>query len=643
MKSARIRAAIAAGAATAAVAASLTVLGGGSAQAQPFTYKSLNPVQQRHLSGLATSILNGDDDAGKARAAAPFAAGNAAEPYRPSGNGCSSRLADNVKVNQNCLNVSDSDLQGRGQAQNETWTAVDPNDPRHLIASYNDYRRGDGTCGVSYSLDGGRTWADSTTPNGFTRGGGFGGNAREYWQSGGDTSVAYDSKGNAYLSCQMFNRGGATSGNPDASSAFYIYRSTGTAGASWNFTGHPVAEIPDLPGTGGALLDKQLMAVDNNARSRFADRVYVSWTTFAADGTGYIYEAYSADYGQTFSAPVLVSRDSAACTNTFGLPTPQGKCNENQDSQPFVGADGMLYVVYNNFNNTVTGNDNRNQVMLARSTDGGATFSDPVKVGDYYDLPDCLTYQGADAGRACLPEKGTSTNSIFRAGNAPAAAADPRDPSRVVVTYGSYVNRNSNEANGCTPAGFSATTGINLYDGVKNGGCNNDIVMSVSTDGGRSFAGTNTDVRRLPSVGAGGQGRSDQFWQGAAFTPRGTLVVSYYDRQYGDDATTGYSDITVSAASGRDLTRFSDTRATSSSMPPPTQFSGTFYGDYAGLAVTNDTAYPVWSDTRTVDRFLCPGTGTPGNPPKVCTGSAPNAPVANDEEIFTNGVDIPGR
>ena len=39
------------------------------------------------------------------------------------------KLGSNVKVNHNCLNLTDSDLQGRGQAQNETWVAVDPNNP----------------------------------------------------------------------------------------------------------------------------------------------------------------------------------------------------------------------------------------------------------------------------------------------------------------------------------------------------------------------------------------------------------------------------------------------------------------------------------------------------------------------------------
>src|SRR5262249_18759119 len=127
---------------------------------------------------------------------------------------CTNHFGNNVKVNQNCLNLTDPDLQGRAQAQNETSIAVDPNNANHLVASYNDYRRGAGPCGSSYSLDGGRTWADSTMPNGFARGTAFG-KAREYWQASGDTSVAWDTRGNAYFSCQVFNRGARVSPNID--------------------------------------------------------------------------------------------------------------------------------------------------------------------------------------------------------------------------------------------------------------------------------------------------------------------------------------------------------------------------------------------------------------------------------------------
>jgi hypothetical protein len=624
---------LAAVAAAALTATSVSVLTGSAAQAQPFGFNQLNKIQKRLVSGTLAAALDGTDAAATARARAAMRA----QRVSSTSDACTHRFGTNVKVNQNCQNITDVDLAGRGQAQNETWAAVDRRNANHIVASYNDYRRGDGTCGVSYSLDAGRSWADSTVPNGFTRGTAFGGAARQYWQASGDTSVAWDTRGNVYLSCQTFLRGLVASPNPDQSSAFYVYRSTGSNGGSWNFPGRPVAEHNDVAGAGDFLLDKQLMSVDDHVGSPFRDRVYVTWTQFAEDGTGYIYASHSADYAETFSAPVVVSTTSAMCDNTYDLPTPFGTCNQNQDSQPFTAPDGTLYVVYNNYNNAVSGGENRNQVFLSRSTDGGATFSPPVRVAYFNDLPDCATYQnGADPGRACVPEKGASANSIFRASNYPSGAVDPTASGKVTVTFGSYINRNSNETTGCTPTGFAAS-GQDLYTGVKTGTCNNDIVLSVSSNGGVSFPVV--EPRTLPVVTtAARQARTDQFWQAAAYTPDGTLAVSYYDRQYGADETTGFSDITLSAS--RNLTAFSHQRATSSSMPPPTQFGGLFYGDYAGLAVTNTTAYPVWSDTRPAELFLCPGTGTPSTPPAVCRSGATNASIANDQDIYTTPLPV---
>ena len=75
------------------------------------------------------------------------------------------------------------------------------------------------------------------------------------------------------------------------------------------------------------------------------------------------------------------------------------------------------------------------------------------------------------------------------------------------------------------------------------------------------------------------------------FTKDGRLAVAYYDRQYGDDEITGFSDYSVSGSD--DLRDFGFVRATSSSMPPPTQFSGTFFGDYAGLSAYDNKAHPL--------------------------------------------------
>ena len=85
------------------------------------------------------------------------------------------KLGSNIKVNQNCLNLTDVTLQGRGQANNETAIAVNPNNASDLVTGNNDYRRGDGNCYGSYSLDNANQWNDTTIPMGFTNGANFGG------------------------------------------------------------------------------------------------------------------------------------------------------------------------------------------------------------------------------------------------------------------------------------------------------------------------------------------------------------------------------------------------------------------------------------------------------------------------------------
>ena len=397
------------------------------------------------------------------------------------------------------------------------------------------------------------------------------------------------------------------------------------------------------------LEDKALMAVDDNKSSPYRDRIYVTWTEFAADGSAYIYEVHSDDYGETFSPRVLVSGNSSMCPVTYGAGTPNGNCNENQFSDPFVGPDGALYVAYNNYNNAVAGDDNRNQILLAKSTDGGNTFSAPVKVSDYYDLPDCDTYQGAgaDSFRACVPEKGSSAVSVFRATNYASGAVNPKHPNQVVVTVGSYINQHSNESNGCVPTGFASSDGINTFTGVKTpGACNNDILLSVSNNGGASFTGGTTDPRQEATVNQDPkQATTDQFWQWASFTKDGKLAVDYYDRQYGHDETTGYSDFTLSGS--KDLVKFASKRVTTSSMPPPTQFGGPhggqFYGDYIWLDTAGNDALPIWSDTRDPDLFLCPGTGTPGHPPALCTGTENTGVTANDENTYMARMPVPTK
>lgn len=594
----------------------------------------LTPFQKRLLSGSASHALALQENANVAISAPPDSIMTVTSPSP-----CAGNFGSNVRVNRNCQNLSDTDLAGHGQANNSPSIAQDPNNLSHLVAADSDFRTGDENCMAAFSLNSGVGWQDSLIPLGFTRGSAFGGFAREYWEASGDASVAWDTKGNSYIACLAFQRGMPAATSPDQSSAVYVFRSTGSHGASWNFPGRPAVESAVFPGVSGPIEDKPYMTVDAHAGSPFQDRIYVTWTEFAPDGTAYIWQSFSNDYGQTFSGRVLVSENNPTlCPNPFGGTTPQGNCNENQFSQPFTGPNGSLYVAFQNFNNAVIAPDNHFQILLAKSVDGGNTFSAPVKVADFYDLPDCFTYQGQDNGRSCVPEKGSSKSSFFRAENYPVGAVNPGNAMQVVVTFGSYINIDSRGGNGCAPMGFS-TLGLPLYRGVKTlGACNNKILLSVSTNGGLSFTGATTSPRSLPTINqAAGQATTDQWWQWASFTSVGKLAVSYYDRQYGTDETTGFMDVSLSSSSN--LLASSTVRVTTSSMPPPTQFGGLFMGDYSGLSAVDANAHPVWVDTRNRQLFLCPGTGIPNVPPTVCEFTS--AAAGNDQDIYTETLLVP--
>jgi hypothetical protein len=99
-------------------------------------------------------------------------------------------------------------------------------------------------------------------------------------------------------------------------------------------------------------------------------------------------------------------------------------------------------------------------------------------------------------------------------------------------------------------------------------------------------------------------------------------------------------DASVSTSTGQ--SGFKVRRATSTSMPLPTQFpdaqgNSRFFGDYSGLSAQSG-AHPLWMDTRTPDAFLCPGTGAPGVPPALCTATEPNGLLANDQTIYTDSL-----
>lgn len=583
--------------------------------------------------------------------------------------GCSQTSGNNVRANQDCTNQTVPRYAGRGQAQNETSIAVNPTNAKNVLGSQNDYRRGDGSCGYDFSLDGGHSWGSGVLPVGFTVGGVDNTSssvARHYWTSSGDPSVAYDSSGAAYYSCGVFDRSFPT--NDDAScnnfagscaSGIYVFRSV-DGGASWNFpdgspakggTGQVIATagINNTPSGQFTLEDKPYMTADAHTSSPFRDRIYVTWTHYTPCGTpasgcetAAIYSAYSSDHGQTFSTPQSISGTSATlCPNALNPATPNA-CDNDQFSNPVVGADGSLYVFFDNYNNPLSSaSDNHNDILMVKSTDGGVTFGSPVLVSQFYDLPDCVTYTGDDAFRSCVPTAPASNVSVFRAVNYASGAADPTNASKLYVTFGSYINPDSNPSNApghgqCTPNGLNSTTFLNLYTGVGAvNGCNNDILLSTSSDGGTTWTGQTTPPASGTVVSNESGQLADQWWQWAGITSTGQLAVSYYDRQYNGDENNGSNDITLAASHP---TGFGHARVTNIDIPPFTEFPdatngySVFAGDYSGLAVSSSaTAYPLWTDSRDIENFQCPSTSAPLGQCRVINGSVPGF----DEDAFS--------
>ena len=401
------------------------------------------------------------------------AGGSSGNFYFPSGSrGCSYTLGHNVNMDTDCQNVSDPDLAGRGQAQNETYISEDHFRPGNLVGSSNDYRRGDGGCFGYYSLDNGRTFQDVPIPNSFTRrcrvrrcAPVLGWRRRHLQRLRHPRQRLLQLPGLQPRHC------------PPAATPICRAPSSSSARPATAAppTPSPPAWSPSSPTSSGTgdlpFLDKQLLTVDNHVGSPFRDRVYVTWTTFAPDGSAYIYESHSADYAETWSAPGPRQR---------GEPRPvQGRRRQGRRPrrgrrrqrgrraaagrrvlrQPVLPA---LHRARRRALRRLGELQQRGRPPVTTATrscwpsrpTAAASFSTPVKATDYYDLPDCVTYTGQDPGRACVPTKRDNT-SFFRATNYPVGAVDPRNPKHVVVTVGSYINAYSNEANGCVPAGFS--------------------------------------------------------------------------------------------------------------------------------------------------------------------------------------------
>lgn len=221
----------------------------------------------------------------------------------------------------------------------EVMVVLDPTDPLHLLGSSKFFYQPQTYrfhIGVFESMDGGLTWAQQQ-PNGI-----------ETYSLTSDPVNTFDHLGNGYFT--LLTRG---------PTGVDVMKKP--AGGAWG---------PPVPVDRTTAADKQWLVGDQDPQGRSPNpgRLYVSWTNVGS-GQGsrpQIVLAHSTDANGSWSPPLLLASGSV------------------QGSVPGVDPDGAVTVVYGT--NLFGGNANAT-VEVVKSTDGGETFGSAVVIARFRAVP----------------------------------------------------------------------------------------------------------------------------------------------------------------------------------------------------------------------------------------------------------------
>ena len=274
---------------------------------------------------------------------------------------CNNMSSNPTAVAPTATDADPNDGGSRRQG-NEPYSVVDPTNPLHVYAGWNDYcltDLGAGWQGFGFSTDGGRTWTDSIVP-GYPQDTSAEGMASPLYRThtdAGDPIAAFDSDGNLFVGGIAFNRVGPINGD------VYV--------ATYSTTPHPSGYPVDylrtvVVGKGtpsrnfqGIFQDKPMLEVDRTG-GRFDGNVYVCWSRFTGFGQNKIYFSRSTDSGRTFSRPISISREN--------------DIRSVQGCDIAVEHDGDVYLTFRTFDDPSS--KSTDALAFVRSTDGGASFSD---------------------------------------------------------------------------------------------------------------------------------------------------------------------------------------------------------------------------------------------------------------------------
>ena len=442
------------------------------------------------------------------------------------------------------------------QPQNEQNIVINPIYPSNVVTSANDYRYGFRAL-VYTSADGGNTFSNVLLPgwDPATNGQGVFKNV----QAGGDPVLAFAPNGTLYYAALVYDL--SLPNHTPSGVAVAVSRD---GGATW---APPV--MVHYEGSTNFFNDKEWIAAGSNGD------VYVSWTVFKSNKPkGYISSnivmSVSHDYGASWSAPIPVS-DAAH-------PYDQG-------SSVSVAPDGAVYVA---FEGNQADDLSKDQMVLARSMDGGQTFTN-TELGRVYDDIGCYPTNLAQ-GRPRLSFE------QFRINSFPSLAIDPATGGLAIA----WADDQKNPGCAAGASSFSGTT-------------NNQVKLVTSSDGSFWTAPriiTSGGDKAFPAVGANAN-RTVVGYYSRDFSPVPTDADHSCQRGFLNTGDAGYPasptvhyidmkpvclDYAISSSSDGFV---GETRVSTQSSNPYLEFSGSFIGDYTGVAVDGSgNGRAVWTDGR---------------------------------------------
>ncbi|WP_406728608.1 sialidase family protein [Streptomyces sp. GD-15H] len=394
-------------------------------------------------------------------------------------------------------------------SETEPWVAADPTDPDNLAVVWQQDRHAWGSSRgimIAVSDDGGDSWTTKPLPGFVPCTDDIGRVTNPY--------LSYGADGALYASVTMIGE----------RTSVWVTKSD-DAGETW---APPVALVDDER---TVIHDKQATTVD----PRDPDRLYAVWNrrTLAEDKHDLLLVT-SEDGGATWTEARSIYRPET----TAGTVGPQ----------LLVQRDGSLLIVFFESDHPIGGTPTPllpEQIKSIRSTDGGATWSEPVVIAD---------------NQLNVPVLPGTTNQLIAPGIVPDVALDPVSGT-VYAVWGD--------------AGLSTSGSA--------------VGISASYDRGRTWT-TPRKVNATPDSVAGGTGQA--FLPQVDVHPNGTVAVSYYD--FRDDTADTTSTLTshwlatcqargcATIASAWTERRLAGPTAGIESVS--TSFGGPFVGTYVGLA-----------------------------------------------------------